>query len=283
MNTPNASTINTPEQLKEFGKFIKTKEKELEKENIKAFKEQGLRTMLREAYVELQAKRTGALEYIQDAKIRGIFSKTVAEKEIKTILDDMYNNKSDVEIAIFSFQNGNSFPYENRFNAKTEINIGNLKESHSIIYHLLNNAYNRLKPLALEIRQLKKDYEKRREVVTQKTAIQRSLDKLKTNENEKMLKDYFESLSDWERAELIENEIFVNGKNIGKEARVGVKIGSGTRLHIMDISIIEVEDKETKEKTKVIGAFNGTRWQQSDLIIIDTIDSIPSELISLIK
>lgn len=91
---------------------------------------------------------------------------------------------------------------------------------------------------------------------------------------------YSSSLADWEPSEIINDTIFVNGKEYIKGDIVGVMIGRGNRVHKMSLSIGIHTDKETKVETQVIYISNRTQWRNSSLVILDLIDNIPSELYS---
>ncbi|KAB7891425.1 hypothetical protein [Poseidonibacter ostreae] len=267
------------EELKDFKKRVNLKKKELEKANKLAFKYDGLNKRLEHAHLEVNHKKHGALEYIKDAEERGLLTAEVANAEIKTLLDSLSSKSSVVNQALFTFQSGDCFPYENRFNDETTKFIEALRVTHAHIHYGLDKAYKELLPLALEIRELEKEYEIQREITTQITSFQRAISELKSKENEEIFSKYIRGLENWTPSELIDDEIIVNGKNIGKSGVVGIKIGRGNRIHLMEVGI--VVDKETNEKS--IGAYNGTRWYGSDLAIIDTKEDIPKELISLIS
>lgn len=249
--------IRSQEELKEFKKLLTKEQNNFNREALKFYRKK--RKELDNQDVEDMAHNEYYNEFTKEQ---------IGEYGESTPFGKAYFN-------LFSYT---SMCFPNRFKDWEALNSQIETIKGTKLYPYVRELADSLKDRAFKWLEDEKYYESRREVITQKTQIQRSLDKLRTEANQEMINKYFDSLADWKRAEIINDEIYVNGKNVGKESTVGVKIGTGVRIHIMKIAIVENDEKE-----KVIGAYNGTRWRNSDLVIIDEIDSIPEELIALIS
>lgn len=190
-----------------------------------------------------------------------------------------YGNSTDFGKAYFKLFSYTEYCFPNRFKNAEEFRASIELIKGTKLYPYAKELFEELNPIAQEWIADYNYFEKRREIITQITEIQRAINTLKSKENQDKIDSYIRSLENWKPAEIIEGNIYVNGNNVGKEAIVGMKIGTGKRVHIMKICIRK--DEETKED--VIGVWNDTRWRQSDLAIIDIEDKIPDEVISLIK
>lgn len=97
-----------------------------------------------------------------------------------------------------------------------------------------------------------------------------------TEAKRKAFRAFTATLKGWKRTEITDGRIFVNGRPVEVGTTVGVMIGSGHRVHLMKIGI--GEDKETGKK--FIALSNHTQWRQSSLVVLDTADKIPSDVLS---
>lgn len=82
--------------------------------------------------------------------------------------------------------------------------------------------------------------------------------------------EYAVSLEDWKQAAIKDGSIWVNGKNIGTVATVGVRIGNGVRVHPMIVRLVNGE----------IVIENNTKWKDSALTIVDTMDDVPENVVA---
>ena len=65
-------------------------------------------------------------------------------------------------------------------------------------------------------------------------------------ENRKVFDKFIHSLEKWEEAKInyADKTLIINGKNCGKNAVCGVKIGRGNKIHIMDVEVFFDEENE---------------------------------------
>jgi hypothetical protein len=101
-----------------------------------------------------------------------------------------------------------------------------------------------------------------------------------TDANRQAMIKYSATLDKWKATTVKEGIITVNGVEVGSEARVGIMIGRGIRVHSMTIEAGTYKDKETDEIKETIYVKNYTQWQWSDLVVLDLIENIPSEVIA---
>jgi hypothetical protein len=192
-----------------------------------------------------------------------------------------FEEKSELVTAVWHFHSYHPYS-ESILDDEKHINI--IKKKYPELADTALRVHNELKPLAIEVKELEEHIESEKARLAGTTAQQflRSASKSKEleEENNKAFLEYASSLNDWQEAKIENGNIIVNGKNVGKEARVGVMIGRGVRVHPMRIYIGTHEDKKTKEKKEVIYIENYTQWYRSDLVILDTLENIPKGVIA---
>jgi len=204
-----------------------------------------------------------------------------SEKMFKKIEKDLAEVKksSDKEQAdiIFSILLSR-LQFENRFTSKMLENINSIKNE-SLKCNLLE-IWNVLYPYVLEIREDTKIYETERERLGYITSISKTLSKYETIDKE--FQDFLFSLNEWEPAEIKNNVLYINGKETKNGTVCGVKIGAGNRIHLMEVKISKKLNEKTNIEENVISVYNGTRWYNSDIVIIDIKENIPGTILSKI-
>ena len=94
------------------------------------------------------------------------------------------------------------------------------------------------------------------------------------DKNKKEFDKYTQGLINWQPCQIDEGKLLINGKKQkDSNVTVGVKIGNGNRIHPMKISL----------DTNNLIVSNNTKWQKSKITIVDTLDEIPSHLISKVS
>ena len=137
------------------------------------------------------------------------------------------------------------------------------------IHTTVNKYLDAVEPLVKELNSRKEYLES-----IQPNIAQTSLASIDSKE----FNNYIMTLKNWEEAKLVDDVIFVNGKEVKDGEQVAVLVGRGKKIHSMGIS--KRYNEKTKENDIVIS--NGTRWFYSDLLVIDTLEKVPSEIKSKI-
>ncbi len=200
----------------------------------------------------------------------------------KTFPYNEWKNKSELEKAVWGFVSFDR--YAPRMVKELPAKLDMIKDKFPELHKMASESWDRLKEDAEFVTKLSKHIIEEKARLRGTTAEQFLLKASKSNELSKEKQEafikYSMSLKNWKPAEIVGDEIYVNGKLYNEDDFVGVMIGSGNRVHQMKIYIGDHEDKETKEKKKVIYIRNHTQWYNSPLVILDLIDDIPSELLS---
>jgi hypothetical protein len=195
--------------------------------------------------------------------------------------DFSFDEKSELKSAVWHFHSYHPF---SKSILEDEKSINIIKKKYPELAGIALKVHNELKPLAVEVKELEEHIESEKQRLAGTTAQQflRSASKSKELDEQKR-KDFLEfanNLNDWQEARIENGNIIVNGKNVGKEAQVGVMIGKGVRVHPMKIYIGIHKDKKTNTEKEVIYIENYTQWYRSDLVILDTIENIPQGVIA---
>lgn len=170
--------------------------------------------------------------------------------------------------------------FENRY---TDENLSNIHAIENI--ELRNNilsVWNKYFPEVLEIRATQKHLEIERERLGYITGIKKTLQEYKSDVDEKEFNKFLCSLDSWKPAENKNSQLYVNGVAVPNGTICGVKIGSGKRIHLMRVQASTRLNKITNIVEDIVSYYNGTRWYQSDVAIIDVKENIPSSIISKI-
>jgi hypothetical protein len=199
----------------------------------------------------------------------------------ETDQDFPFGDKSKLSIAVWHFRSYNPF-YQ--YILQDEISIKIIEKKYPKLAKEAQRVYESLKYLALEVKEFTEHIESERERLMGTTATQFLLRASKNDELTKKNRDamikYAKKLNKWKNTVISNGELIVNGVKAGKEAKVGVLIGRGIRVHIMEIYVgIEV-DKKTKKESDIICARNYTQWRNSDLVVLDIVKNIPNNVIA---
>jgi len=167
---------------------------------------------------------------------------------------------------------------------KLPINIELLKTPYPALYESGLELYEVLRPeaeylVALEAH-INDEIARFKGSTAQQFLLSASKSSELTREKQEAFAKYSATLGEWKKTEIVNDKIIVNGKEYQEGDEVGVMIGRGCRVHRMAIYIGTHKDKETGEETEVIYIKNRTQWYYSDLVILDLIEDIPSELYS---
>lgn len=195
--------------------------------------------------------------------------------------DFSYDDKSELKSAVWSFHSVHPF-------AKSIIELPQALEIIENVYPSLYIAglkfYNEVKEEATYLIVLENHIVSELSRFKGTTAQQFLLLASKSSEISREKKEafakYASSLGKWKQSTIQDAVITVNGTLYNEGDVVGVMIGRGNRVHAMTLSAGRVTDKETKEVTEVIYISNHTQWRNSDLVILDYLKNIPSELMS---
>lgn len=191
-----------------------------------------------------------------------------------------YNNTENetLEKAYFNLFSYTRFSFPSRYKEESlnemNKNLEIIKDTK--IYPYIKELVDTLFPKAIELLDKDKEYERLTVYFGRRNELERALQAFKTEENRKVFDKFIHSLEKWEEAKIdyTDKTLIINGKNCGKEAICGVKIGRGNKIHIMKVEV----KYDEKLKKYCIGCFNSTQWWNSDLIIIDIAENIPDEV-----
>jgi len=203
----------------------------------------------------------------------------VAENEFYNEIKKYDDTKNEIlEKAYFSLFSYTKFSFPNRF--KEEILAENLSNLEIIkdtkIYPYITELINNMLPRAIELLNQEKENERLTIYFGRRNELERALQTFKNEENKKVFDKYIHSLEKWEESKIdyTDKTLIINGKNCGKNAICGVKIGRGNKIHIMEVGVFF----DKKLERYFIGCNNNTQWWNSDLIIIDLAENIPDEV-----
>ncbi len=131
-------------------------------------------------------------------------------------------------------------------------------------------------PVAIELMQREKELQKVADYLGKRNALQKSVASFKNEENKEVFTKFIQSLENWEETyiDLSDKKLVINGKKYDGKVNCGVKIGTGNKIHIMEISV----EFNKYEQEYYINCVNFTQWKRSGLVIIDTVDNIPDEV-----
>jgi len=196
------------------------------------------------------------------------------EDRLKEIKEEASDSQSKILFSILLSR----LQFENRYTNTMLENIYSV-ENEALKYDLLR-IWNTFYPVVLEIRKDTKLYEAERERLGYISAITKTLNRYETTDKE--FQDFLFSLENWKPAEIENGILYVNGKEIENGTVCGVKIGSGNRIHLMEVKISKRLNEKTNVEEDVITVYNGTRWYNSDIVIIDNEENIPKSILSKI-
>jgi len=190
------------------------------------------------------------------------------EKDLITIKNSSDNKQTDILFSILISR----LQFENRYTPLMIKNINNIENA--LLKVKLLNIWNTFYPEVLEIRKDINFYETEKERLGYITSITKTLNKYAETD--------LEFNKNWEPAEIKNDTLYVNGKETKNGTVCGVKIGSGNRIHLMKVKISKRLNEKTNVEEDVITVYNGTRWYNSNLVIIDTEENIPKSILSKI-
>lgn len=222
------------------------------------------------------AKRVNAEQKAADKDFNKI------EKVIKAELEKRSRGDEQFDI-LFSFVLGR-FIFENRFTEEAYHNI--LKVENASIKESLLTLWYKHYPEMMKIRKESAYMEVQHERLGYLTGIKKTVQLYKTQENEKQFTEFLNDLEYWTPAENKDGKLVVNGYFVEQDTICGVKIGNGKRIHLMKVRAETIQVKNRKgelEDVDVISCWNGTRWNNSSIQVIDIQEKIPTNILSKIS
>ncbi len=131
-------------------------------------------------------------------------------------------------------------------------------------------------PIAIELMHREKELQKVADYLGKRNTLQKSVASFKNEENKEIFTKFIKSLENWEETyiDLSDKKLVINGKKYDGKVNCGIKIGTGNKIHIMEISV----EFNKYEQEYYINCVNFTQWKRSGLVIIDTVDNIPDEV-----